>query len=76
MMKHNPDDRRDNVEKIQNNITNTIQNIELTEEAIQSADNPDVKKNLKAKNARREEALNAMRVEIQDEALDQQRNDE
>lgn len=69
-MKHNPDDRRDNVEKIQNNITNTIQNIELTEEAIQSADNADVKKNLKAKNARREEALNAMRIEIQDEARD------
>ena len=74
MMKHNPDDRRDNVEKIQNNITNTIQNIELTEEAINSTDNPGVKKSLKAKNARREEALNSMRNEIRDEALDRQRD--
>lgn len=74
MMKHNPDDRRDNVEKIQNNITNTIQNIELTEEAINLTDNPGVKKSLKAKNARREEALNSMRNEIRDEALDRQRD--
>ena len=70
MMKHNPDDRRDNVEKIQNNIDHTIQNIELTEEAINSTDNPSTKNSLKDKNNRREEALNAMRIEIQDEAQD------
>ena len=72
-MKHNPDDRRDNAEKIQNNITNTIQNIELTEEAINSTDDPGIQKSLKDKNARREEALNSMRKEIQDEALDKER---
>lgn len=72
-MKHNPDDRRDNVEKIQNNITNTIQNIELTEEAINATDDPGIQKSLKDKNARREEALNSMRKEIQDEALDKER---
>lgn len=71
-MKHNPDDRKDNVEKIQNNITNTIQNIELTEEAINSTENPGIQKSLKEKNERREEALNSMRKEIQDEALDRQ----
>ncbi len=71
-MKHNPDNRQDNVEKIQNNITNTIQNIELTEEAIAQTDDPRIKKNLAAKNEKREEALNSMRIEIQDEANDRQ----
>lgn len=74
MMKHNPDDRRDNVEKIQNNIDHTIQNIELTEEAINSTDNPNTINSLKDKNDRREEALNAMRIEIQDEAQDSERS--
>lgn len=71
-MKHKPDDRSDNVEKIQRNITNTIQNIELTEEAIRSADDPAVKKSLQAKNERREEALDSMRVEIRDESRDRE----
>jgi len=71
-MKHNPDDRSDNVEKIQSNITHTIQNIELTEEAIDLTDDPRTKKALEAKNERREEALNSMRVEIRDEAIDRE----
>lgn len=73
-MKHKADDRRDNVEKIQNNITNTIQNIELTEEAIRAANDPGIKKSLMAKNDRREEALDSMRIEIQDEARDRENN--
>lgn len=71
-MKHNPDDRSDNVEKIQRNINNTIQNIELTEEIIAQTDDPGKKKNLQRKNDRREEALNSMKIEIQDEANDRQ----
>lgn len=73
-MKHKSDDRSDNVEKIQNNITNTIQNIELTEEAIRASDDPGIKKSLMAKNSRREEALDSMRIEIQDEARDSKNN--
>jgi small acid-soluble spore protein (thioredoxin-like protein) len=69
-MKHNPDDRRDNVDRIQQNINNTIRNIELAEEAIEMADNEKVKEDLKQKNDRREEALNSMRSEIRDEAID------
>lgn len=71
-MKRKADDRSDNVEKIQRNITNTIRNIELTEEAISQSDSPAMMKNLERKNERREEALNSMRVEIQDEAQDRE----
>lgn len=67
-MKHKPDDRRDNVDKIQENINNTLENIRLAEETIEASDDPKVRDNIKAKNRRREEALNNMRHEIKDEA--------
>lgn len=69
-MKPHADDRRDNVEKIQRNINHTIQNIERTEEAMALTDDPKQKQNLAEKNDRREEALDSMRVEIRDEAMD------
>lgn len=69
-MKNHPDDRRDNVEKIQNNIDNTLQNIEAAKEMIAITDNDKTKKNLKEKNKRRGEALDSMKAEIQDEARD------
>jgi small acid-soluble spore protein (thioredoxin-like protein) len=69
-MRNKPDDRRDNVDRIQHNISNTIENIELAEEAIEMASDPKTKEALKAKNERREEALNSMRTEIRDEAID------
>ncbi|HQA08654.1 MAG TPA: small acid-soluble spore protein Tlp [Syntrophomonadaceae bacterium] len=72
-MKHNPDDRSDNVERIQFNIDHTIRNMELAEEMIEETDNPKTKKALQEKNERREEALNRMRLEIRDEALDRER---
>jgi len=72
-MKHNPDDRSDNVEKIQFNINHTIRNMELAEEMIEETDDPKTKKALQEKNERREEALNRMRAEIRDEALDRER---
>jgi small acid-soluble spore protein (thioredoxin-like protein) len=65
-----PDDRSDNVDRIQENIDNTIQNIELGEDAIAHTDNPKTKRELEAKNRRREEALDGMRREIKDEADD------
>lgn len=71
-MKHNPDDRRDNVERIQENIDNTIKNIDDAEEMIAISDNPKSKKSLQEKNNRREEALEGMKKEIQDEAIDRQ----
>ena len=69
-MKINPDDRTDNVDRIQQNISNTIKNCELADEAIEKTDDEKIKKDLTAKNKRREESLQSMRDEIQDEALD------
>lgn len=65
-----PDDRSDNVGKIEYNIGKTIQNIELAKEMMEVTDDEKMKKNLKEKNKRREAALGNMREEIKDEAID------
>lgn len=69
-MKHNPDDRRDNVDKIQYNIDKTIQNTEIAEEMIARTDDEKTKKALKEKNERRRDSLEGMKSEIKDEAID------
>ncbi len=73
-MKNKPDDRSDNVEKIQKHIDDTVQNIDAAEEMIALSDNPKTIRDLKAKNRRREAALDAMRAEIRDEAADRERD--
>jgi small acid-soluble spore protein (thioredoxin-like protein) len=72
-MRNKPDDRRDNVDRIQHNISNTIQNIELANEMIETTSDTKMKKTLEEKNERREEALDAMKSEIKDEALAKER---
>lgn len=67
-MKHNPDNRKDNVDRIQRNIDMTIHNIELANEMMEKTSDDKLKKDLEAKNARREQALDGMRSEIRDEA--------
>ena len=69
-MKNKPDDRRDNVDKIQYNITKTIQNCELADEMIAKTDDEEMEETLIEKNQRRREALDGMREEIKDEARD------
>ena len=69
-MKSKPDDRLDNVDKIQYNIDKTIKNCELANEMISKTDDQEMKQTLTDKNERREEALNAMKKEIKDEAID------
>ena len=69
-MKNKPDDRTDNVDRIQYNIDKTIQNCELADEMISKTDDEKMKQTLTEKNERREEALNAMKNEIRDEAID------
>ncbi len=69
-MKHNQDDRRDNVDRIQYNIDKTILNYNLAEEAIETTSDDKTKKELEAKNDRRKEALQGMRNEIKEEAID------
>ncbi|NLE24385.1 MAG: small acid-soluble spore protein Tlp [Clostridiaceae bacterium] len=70
-MKPKPDDRRDNARKIRDNIDNTVENIELAEDMINSIDNQKTIHELKAKNERREEAVEGMRQELKDETRNQ-----
>lgn len=71
-MKSKPDDRKNNVDRIQHNISNTIENIELAEEMIAKTDDNKMKNTMAEKNDRRREALKGMREEIKDEAIDKQ----
>lgn len=71
-MKNKPDDRRDNVDRIQYNIDRTILNCHLADEMIAKTDDPKMKQTLEEKNERRMESLQAMREEIRDEALDKE----
>jgi len=68
--KPKPDDRRDNVDRIQNNIDHTIAKYRETEDMIKNAVDKKQKMELQAKNERREQAVKGMRKEIRDEALD------
>jgi small acid-soluble spore protein (thioredoxin-like protein) len=67
MNRPNHDDRRDNVEKLQEMVQNTIENIEEAEETI-AFSSPEEREKIEEKNHRREEAIEAMRAEIKDEA--------
>lgn len=67
-MNAKPDDRSDNIERIQENIDNTMKNISLANEVIAKSDNPEEVENMKQRNERRQESLDAMRCEIKDEA--------
>ena len=69
MMKNKPDDRRDNADRIQDNISNTIENFHLTKEAIKETDDGKYKKTLEAKNDRREDSINGMKSEMKDESI-------
>ncbi len=68
--KPKPDDRRDNVDRIEFNIGQTIKNMNLADEMISKTDDEKMKQELREKNERREDALAGMREEIRDEALD------
>lgn len=69
-----PDDRRDNVDRIQFNIDNTIKNYRLAEEMISKTDDEKTRKELIEKNKRRLESLEAMREEIREEAIARENN--
>jgi small acid-soluble spore protein (thioredoxin-like protein) len=67
--KPKPDDRSDNADRIQKNITMTIENMRRADETIKKTSDEKTKKELKDKNKRRQDALKGMRSEIRDEAL-------
>lgn len=65
--KPNPDDRSDNVEKLQDMVQNTIENIEEAKESMEFATDEE-KQRIQEKNARRNESIELFRNEIQDES--------
>ena len=66
-----PDDRSDNVEKLQSMIHHTIANMEDAEAAMENS-SPEDQARIQAKNERRRESIDAFRAEIKDEAHNQQ----
>ncbi|MDT0159035.1 small acid-soluble spore protein Tlp [Bacillus infantis] len=69
----NPDDRSDNVEKLQSMIVHTIENMQEAEASMEFANEED-KKRIEAKNERRRDSLDAFRSEVKDEYRAQQEN--
>ena len=68
----NPDDRSDNVEKLQSMIHDTIENIEAAEESLQFTDSEQQRQQIEAKNERRRESIESFRSEVKDEAQNNQ----
>jgi len=69
--KPNPDDRSDNVEKLQSMIHNTIENMEAAEESLAFTDSETQRQEIQAKNERRRESIESFRAEVKDEANNQ-----
>ena len=66
-----PDDRTDNVERLQEMTQNTIENFHEAEESLENQDMTDEQREaIKAKNERRLESINGFREEIKDEYRD------
>jgi len=73
MPKPKPDDRSDNVDNLQEQVVNTIENLEEAHETLRNEDLPEEqRKAIIAKNRRREQAIEAKRAEIKDEYQYQQ----
>ncbi|GHH99105.1 small acid-soluble spore protein Tlp [Neobacillus kokaensis] len=66
--KPKPDDRSDNVEKLQSMIHHTIENMEAAEESLAYTDSETQRQQIEAKNQRRRESIESFRSEIKDEA--------
>ncbi len=65
-MKHNKDDRSDNVEKLQNMVQNTIENIHEANDTVEFSNESD-QAAIQVKNARRMASIAQMRNEIRQE---------
>ncbi|MET1015143.1 MAG: small acid-soluble spore protein Tlp [Paenisporosarcina sp.] len=61
-----PDDRSDNVEKLQDMVKNTIGNMEAAEETMAFSDGKELQA-IREKNARREASIEGFLNEIKDE---------
>lgn len=65
--KPKPDDRSDNVEKLQSMIHDTIENMEAAEESLRFTNSETQRREIEAKNERRRESIESFREEIKDE---------
>lgn len=72
MNKPKPDNRSNNADRIQFNINHTIRNMEAAEDMMAKVDDPTQRGELEEKNDRRRDALQGMREEIKDEALNKE----
>jgi small acid-soluble spore protein (thioredoxin-like protein) len=64
-----PDNRKDNVKKLQEMVQNTIGNIEAAEETMSNTNlTEEQRQNIRAKNERRRASIESMSSEIKDEA--------
>lgn len=72
-----PDDRSDNVDRLQEQVVNTIENLEEAHDTLQNPDLSDEQRQtILEKNRRREEAIARKREEIKDEYEFQQKQEE
>mgnify|MGYP001060144625 CR=1 FL=1 len=62
-----PDNRRDNVDKLREQVVNTIENLEEAHETLRMDPPEDQKEAIRAKNRRREHSIAGKREEIRDE---------
>ncbi len=70
----NPDNRSDNVQKLQKMVHNTLENIEAAEESMIFSSEKQ-KNAIKAKNERRRESIEGFREELHDEAAAKKNSD-
>jgi len=68
-MRLQSNEHNDKVNRIQKNIKDAKENIESAEETAYITENPNTKKDIKDKNARRRTAIYGMENEIKDESV-------
>ncbi len=72
----NPDDRSDNVERLQESISNTMENMRETKDYLKAHRGelrPKQRQDLRRQQAQRADAIEGFRREIEDEAEDRSR---
>ncbi|WP_332645620.1 small acid-soluble spore protein Tlp [Lysinibacillus sp. 54212] len=68
----NPDDRSNNVERLNSMVQDTIDNLNKSQETLKNAGREE-RQRIEEKNKRREQSISAMRAEIEDEAASRER---
>ena len=71
-----PDNRKDNVDKLREQVVNTIENLEESHETLQMDLPEEQREAIRAKNRRREHAIQGKREEIRDEYEFQQKQED